>query len=164
MLNVFDAICTQISNAFPEAKIYFTGVDSSVEVSINSTLPEGSKGAERSFDVPSMIITLKGYKLSDLNRFMYLEKLAFRITMHFYSNILDRAEGEKQIEKFVKLKELFSTGLLLSDGSRVHLDHLEAGMSQQDMFLVVYLERTLQKEIDEDYDTMKTLVYNQKLI
>ena len=166
MQNVFDTICTLISNAFPEAKIYFTGVDSSVEVSINNTLPEAKihcTGTENGFDIPSVLVTLMEYEFSDANKCMSTEKLSFKITQHFYSNSLDRNEGKKQIEEFVKLRELFCKGLLVSDGTRADVNSLEGGMNQQDMYMIVHLEHIVEKAVKEDYDIVKTLEYNQQL-
>lgn len=168
MQNVFDTICTLISDAFPEAKIYFTGIDSSIQVSINNTLPEAKiycKGTEAGFDIPSILVSLTGYEASDANRNMSAEKLSFKITQHFYSSFLDRDEGKKQLERFVKLKNLFSRGFPVSDGTTAELNRLEAGMNQQDMYLVVHLERFLEKaNAKGEYDIMKSLEYNQHTV
>lgn len=168
MQNVFDTICTLISDAFPEAKIYFTGIDSSIQVSINNTLPEAKiycTGTEAGFDIPSILVTLTGYEFSDANRDMSAEKLSFKITQHFYSSCLDRNEGKKQIEQFVKLKRLFSRGFTVSDGTKAELNRLEAGMNQQDMYLVVRLERFLEKDNTKgEYDIMRSLEYNQHTV
>jgi hypothetical protein len=167
MQNVFDAVCTLISDTFPGTKIYFSGIDSSIQVSIDNTFPEAKiycTGTEDGFDIPSILVTLAEYEFSNASRNLFKEKLSFKITQHYYSSFLDRNEGKKQIEEFIKLRDLFCNGLLVNGSKRAELISMEAGMNQQDMYLIVNLERMLEKDVNEGYEIIKTLEYNQHTV
>lgn len=145
MHNVFSTICTQIGSAFPDTKIYFTGI-------------------EESFTEPCILVGFIKYEAFASNRCMFTEKMSFKITQCFYANYIDHVEGQNQIGKFVMLKELFqNNGLTLNDGTKVVIQAIEAGMNKQNLFLIIHLERTLIREESSDYEIMKTLEYKQQI-